>query len=485
MTRDQDPGTRAAASSRPRRRRRRTEAVTYRVRVDLQDTNPPLWRRLELASDLFLDQVHDVVQVAFGWTDSHLHGFGSGPAFYSAETERYLCPYDVAEGEAGIPEREVRLDEVLADPGDKLFYAYDYGDDWQHEIVLEAVLPRTGTSRRAICTGGQRRGPAEDCGGAHCYELIEAATDHANPGRARAILDLAEMFGAEIDAVTMTGTAFDLDQISAELLARDTADQVAIRDPSGLPGPVADLVGAVRTASERQLLLRLIGAASLDQPVLIEAASAARMVRPYSWLLDRVGDEGIKLTGAGYLPPAHVAAATAELGLGREWIGKGNRETQTLPVLVLRETAQRMGLLRKYSGKLLLTPAGRAARADPVALWWRLAEQMPPRSKDACEEQAGLLLLLLVAAETSDNPGVIIARLLTAIGWMFADGMPISPGAAATSAWDTKAVLRRIGAFEEDRRSYEHTDEPTKDGLTFARAALRTWPSGGGRAGFR
>jgi hypothetical protein len=55
-----------------------------------------------------------------------------------------------------------------------------------------------------------------------------------------------------------------------------------------------------------------------------------------------------RVFGAGYLPPAHAAAATAELGLGKEWIGKGNRENQTMPVLHLRESATRMGLLRKH-----------------------------------------------------------------------------------------------------------------------------------------
>ncbi|MPZ79994.1 MAG: hypothetical protein GEV28_06165 [Actinophytocola sp.] len=107
------------------------------------------------------------------------------------------------------------------------------------------------------------------------------------------------------------------------------------------------------------------------------------MVHPYTWLLDRVGADGITLTGAGYLPPAHVQAAVTELGLANEWIGKGNREVQTLPVLNLRESAQRAGLLRKHQGKLVLTPRGRTARTDPVALWWLLAEQTPPRSAQA------------------------------------------------------------------------------------------------------
>jgi hypothetical protein len=122
---DIDPFARAAPPS--RRRPRRSDVVTYRVRVDLKGTKPPLWRRLELSSDLLLDEVHQVIQEAFGWTDSHLHQFGSGPDLYSPETELYLCPYQVDEGETGIPEEQVRLDEVLVDVGDKLFYNYDFG----------------------------------------------------------------------------------------------------------------------------------------------------------------------------------------------------------------------------------------------------------------------------------------------------------------------------------------------------------------------
>ncbi len=95
-------------------------------------------------------------------------------------------------------------------------------------------------------------------------------------------------------------------------------------------------------------LRRLIGDAALDQPVQVDTDTAARMIHPYPWLLDRVGTEGITLTSAGWLPPVHVEAAVTELGLATEWIGKGNRESQTLPVLGLRESAQQAGLLRKH-----------------------------------------------------------------------------------------------------------------------------------------
>jgi len=475
---------------RSRRRARRSAVVTYQLRVDLKGTKPPLWRRFELASDLFLDQMHDIIQLAFGWTDSHLHGFSSGPSFYDSEYERYLCPYEAGEGQSGVPEGDVRLDEVLAKRGDKLLYNYDFGDDWEHVVALEAVLPREPGSPVAACTGGRRNGPAEDCGGVYGYETIEAALNLGSRGHASAVRDFTRMFGADVDIAGLTGTPFDIDEINAALAAwsagdasdagsRDagSGDSVSDGTAAGLPRPLRELVGAVRVAAERRQLLRFIEAAGLDDPVSIDAAAAARMVTPYTWLLDRVGDDGIKLTGAGFLPPAHVAAATAELGLGREWIGKGNRENQTMPVLALRETAQAMGLLRKHSGTLQLTRSGKTLRLDPAGLWYHLTERMPPGSKNAYEEQAGLLLLVLLAAgAAAGDRNATIVRMLSAAGWQLGDGEPLTDGSAAEASWQTNSVLRRVGAFVASERGWYGPEEAAADGVKFARAALQRWP---------
>ncbi len=473
----------AERPARSLRRPRRGDVVTYRVRIDLEGTGPPLWRRLELASDLFLDQLHDIIQVAFGWTDSHLHRFDSGADPFGAQTEHYLCPFDVDEGDTGIPEGYVRLDEVLAERGDRLFYSYDYGDDWQHVIVLEAVLPPMAQgSGLAVCTDGRRRGPAEDCGGTHIYQLVEEATGPGNARAADAAAELSEIFGSEVDIEAMIGTDYSADEINGALdldwgPAKHQAAWGRPRplDLSMLPPPVAELLDAVRTSPERRMLRRLIDFADLTAPVLVEAAAAAAMVRPYAWLLDRVGDAGIKLTAAGYLPPADVEAAVSELSLGEEWIGKGNRESQTLPVLDLRETAQRAGLLRKYSGRLQLTPRGRAARADAGALWWRLAESMPA-ARDDCGRQAGLLLLLILAAREATDWEEITAGVLTTIGWRTGFGEALTSSAAFHAAWNTHSVLRRIGAFEPDTGGYRGS-EPSGEGVIFARAALLTWPT--------
>ncbi|HTX84429.1 MAG TPA: hypothetical protein VME44_19755 [Streptosporangiaceae bacterium] len=291
--------------------------------------------------------------------------------------------------------------------------------------------------------------------------------------------ELSHVYGDFADPEAVGVTPFDIGEINKTMAGLAWQDQ---GEPDGsdagqqrnYPVPLAELLGVVQAGAGKRELRQLIGRARLDQPVLVDIATASQMVRPYSWLLNHVGDDGTKLTAADHLPPAHVEAAMTELGLGEEWIGKGNRENQTLPVLHLRESASAMGLLRKRHGTLLLSSPARKLRGDPVALWWHLAKRMPPTSRDTCEAQAGLILLLALAAETADDPDVITARLLGMIGWVNADGTELTELGANHASWDTKTVLRRVGALSDDgpRRSVV---TPTAEGVAFARAALRTW----------
>jgi hypothetical protein len=220
-------------------------------------------------------------------------------------------------------------------------------------------------------------------------------------------------------------------------------------------------------------LLQSMHTAKVDEPVLIEAEVAARMAHPYSWLLDQVGD-GIKLTAAGFLPPEAVEASVAELGLENEWIGKHNRENQTLPVLELRESAMKTGLLRKERGVLLPTPSGRAVRNDPVKLWWHLAENVPPRRVQPLELQATMLLHTAVAAQLPEDPLQFATDWLEKFGYGFRDGSPLTKWAVRDSAETAYTVLLRTGAIE--RGDILQPDRATPQGALFARAALRTWP---------
>jgi hypothetical protein len=273
--------------------------------------------------------------------------------------------------------------------------------------------------------------------------------------------EAARGFGAETAGLTARGPWIELDDV---------------------PRPVAELVLAVRTPSARRQLERLVGEAELQRPVTIDLDMAARMVRPYSWLLGRVGHEGIRLTDAGHLPPGEVAAVIGTLGLTAGQAVRARsvvkRENQAPAVVQLRESAQATGLVRKERGRLLRTAVGDELQSDPAGLWWHLAARMPLCSAAVSEVQPGLILLVCVAARFTETLDLTIARMLTAIGWVHRDGGPLTGHEAARATSGTHAVLRRLDVLPDDRR-LGHGSWPTPEGVAFARAALRTWPAPG------
>src|SRR2546422_11772200 len=109
----------------------------YQIKITLLGTSPPIWRRLLVPANLTLGQLHDVLQLAIGWEDCHMHDFRIGQ-------KRFGRP-DPDERLMGLPtttsERSARLFSVLGKAGAKAVYTYDFGDGWAHGIVVEKVLP--------------------------------------------------------------------------------------------------------------------------------------------------------------------------------------------------------------------------------------------------------------------------------------------------------------------------------------------------------
>ena len=153
---------------------RSTGASVYQLEVTLLDTKPPIWRRVLVDGGSTLDHLHDVIQAAFGWWDYHLHEFEVGRV-------RYAVPDpDDDWGEPRRDERGVRLDAIAAE-GSSFLYTYDFGDGWDHRIVVEKVLPAAGITVPA-CLDGRRACPPEDCGGTGGYrELLEILRDPTHP----------------------------------------------------------------------------------------------------------------------------------------------------------------------------------------------------------------------------------------------------------------------------------------------------------------
>jgi hypothetical protein len=175
--------------------------IVFQLKVTLRGIRPPIWRRVLVPSNLTLLQLHDVLQVLMGWTDSHLHQFEAAGNFYGTpdpelEVERKN-------------ERKVRLNEVLHHPKDRMAYEYDFGDSWEHELVLEKIVPRAPRVRYPVVTGGKRACPPEDVGGVWGYgHFLEAVSDSQHPDHEDMVEWSGEGFDPEAFDVGAANRAF-------------------------------------------------------------------------------------------------------------------------------------------------------------------------------------------------------------------------------------------------------------------------------------
>ncbi len=143
--------------------RSRPESV-YQLKLTLRNVRPPIWRRLQVSNLISLHDLHIIIQVAMGWDGYHLHCFSRGCEELSSESEDAF--------EADPKEARTLLRSVLRKEGEKLRYDYDFGDGWEHDILLEKVLPVDPSVKLPRCLTGKRACPPEDCGGPWRYAYI-------------------------------------------------------------------------------------------------------------------------------------------------------------------------------------------------------------------------------------------------------------------------------------------------------------------------
>jgi hypothetical protein len=141
---------------------------TYQLKVTLDLVKPAIWRRLSVPGNASLGWLHAVIQLAMGWTNSHRHQFEVGGRLFSD-------PHVNTPGFGGEPEvldeAKFSLRDVAAYEKDVLHYEYDFGDSWQHTIVVEKILPpEPDAATVAVCLAGKRACPPDDCGGPWGYQ---------------------------------------------------------------------------------------------------------------------------------------------------------------------------------------------------------------------------------------------------------------------------------------------------------------------------
>jgi len=213
----------------------------YEIRITLKGTKPPIWRRVSVPAGITLGQMHDVIQIVMGWTDSHLHHFilrdkslkpskdemakaalsmlrGDDDAgedvFSRMRGEKYFVPKRTPFGDDteldGQDEDAVTLAEVCPKAKSKLTYEYDFGDSWEHVIEVQKIVKAEEGVDYPVCLAGAGACPPEDCGGLWgYYDMLDALADPKHERHE----ELTEWLDGPFDP-----EAFDMDEVNKMLV---------------------------------------------------------------------------------------------------------------------------------------------------------------------------------------------------------------------------------------------------------------------------
>jgi hypothetical protein len=179
-------------------------APLYQLKITLKYSRPSIWRRIVVPASFKLDRLHQVIQEIMPWTNSHMHQFIVGRVYYGRPDPEFA---DM--GSETLNEKRYTIADLAPGAKKKFIYEYDFGDGWEHEIVVEKVLPADAGFKHVTCLAGKNACPPDDCGGIPgYYNMLEIIANPKHPDHEH----MKEWLGAEWDPAR-----FDLDEANAAL----------------------------------------------------------------------------------------------------------------------------------------------------------------------------------------------------------------------------------------------------------------------------
>jgi hypothetical protein len=185
--------------------KRRAATGVFSLKVTLRGVKPPIWRRIVVPGRMTLGDLHFAIQVAMGWHTSHMHAFDVGGRQYGERDSL----------EDADDEDRLTLNGLVKSGVSRFRYTYDFGDDWEHDILIEKAPPPADATAFPACVAGKRHCPPEDCGGPWRYpELVDILgnPDHPEYDEQR------EWVGEEFDPEAFS--VFDTDAAIAKTFRR-------------------------------------------------------------------------------------------------------------------------------------------------------------------------------------------------------------------------------------------------------------------------
>jgi hypothetical protein len=414
-----------------------------------------------------------------GWRDSHLHEFAEGvpPVLEGKRTPlRWGAP---SPDDSDILNEEGwtiagALEEL------PLSYTYDLGDGWEHIVEIHPDIPAMPDGPPVLLVAGENRAPWEDSGGIPGYTEKRAILDDPRHPEHRLIAQwVAETVGpwtpSDPGFFDRMGVQSELNLLfnpagsgahPGDMSGLVKADEIRSPGDLDLASPLVAFVAALPVPIRAELRQHLHRTGVLA-PIDIDEGTTERIIRPFTWLIAALGEDGLALTSAGWLPPAVVLDGMTTLGWLDEWIGKGNREDLTPPIASLREVAQRMGLVRVQKGRLLLGAAAKKALGDPLALLRLVARSLYRKLGDAEADAAVLLLLSLADGTPPAERWRAIAFGLEMAGWQARSGGFLKEDIRHT-VWSAEQVLGILFGWR-----FRMDGEVSEDVVLFAREGLR------------
>ena len=169
-----------------------TQDEILQLKITLDGILPRIWRRFQVERGITLHQLHRIIQVVMGWSNSHLYGFTIDEKRYQDDKPDRIEEFDNA---TLFSSRTYKAD--ILNLKQKFWYMYDFGDGWDHVLVVEKILPKKKGDSYPVCLGGERNCPVEDCGSYPGYEhLLEVQKNKKHPEYKELIED---WLGGEID----------------------------------------------------------------------------------------------------------------------------------------------------------------------------------------------------------------------------------------------------------------------------------------------
>ena len=181
----------------------------FQIQIALKNFKPKIWRRILIRSDMPLSDFHKVIQTTMGWTNSHLHQFIKDGTFYTVR----LSEDSMWNEMNNVDYSGKRIKDLLSTEKDKIVYEYDFGDGWEHDLILEKILTNADDISTPVCTAGKQNCPPEDCGGVWGYADMLEILDNPKHEEHETYI---EWLGGEFNP-----DQFDKDKVNELLKERD------------------------------------------------------------------------------------------------------------------------------------------------------------------------------------------------------------------------------------------------------------------------